>query len=83
MSGIARYAQTPDVAVVLTDMLMPVLDGPTTIRALRNLNPNVRVIGMSGYTRQRMQGAAPDLLLQKPFRAADLLEAIHSILVAR
>ncbi len=81
--GIALYARNSDVAVVVTDMLMPVLDGPTTIRALRKLNPNVRVIGMSGYTRQRMSGAAPDVLLQKPFRAADLLSAIHAILTAR
>jgi two-component system cell cycle sensor histidine kinase/response regulator CckA len=80
--GIALYAQNPDVAVVLTDMLMPVLDGPTTIRALRKLNPHVRIIGMSGYTRQRMNEAAPDLLLQKPFRAADLLHAISSTLSA-
>lgn len=78
--GIALYAQNPDVAVVVTDMLMPVLDGPTTIRALRNLNPKVRVLGMSGYTRQRMSGPMPDLLLQKPFRAPDLLNAIHSVL---
>jgi CheY-like chemotaxis protein len=78
--GIARYAQTPGIALVVTDMLMPVLDGPTTIRALRKLNPHVRIIGMSGYTRQRMHGAAPDLMLQKPFRAVDLLGAIHSIL---
>jgi CheY-like chemotaxis protein len=78
--GIALYARNPDVALVLTDMLMPVLDGPTTIRALRKLNPNVRVIGMSGYTRQRMSGPAPDLLLQKPFRAADLLNAIRAAL---
>jgi two-component system cell cycle sensor histidine kinase/response regulator CckA len=78
--GIALYAQNPGVAVVLTDMLMPVLDGPTTIRALRQLNPNVRVIGMSGYTSQRTAGPLPNLLLQKPFRAADLLNAIHSLL---
>jgi len=78
--GIALYAQNPDVAVVLTDMLMPVLDGPTTIRALRQLNPNVRVVGMSGYTSQRTTGPLPDLLLQKPFRAADLLNAIHALL---
>jgi PAS domain S-box-containing protein len=78
--GIALYAQHPDVAVVLTDMLMPVLDGPTTIRALRQLNPNVRVMGMSGYTSQRTTGPMPDLLLQKPFRAADLLNAIHALL---
>lgn len=78
--GIALYAQNPDVAVVVTDMLMPVLDGPTTIRALRNLNPNLRVLGMSGYTSHRMSGPMPDLLLQKPFRAADLLNAIHVVL---
>ncbi|MFL6246606.1 MAG: ATP-binding protein, partial [Thermoanaerobaculia bacterium] len=80
--GIALYARNSDIAVVLTDMLMPVLDGPTTIRALRKLNPNVRVIGMSGYTRQRLSGAAPDLMLQKPFRASELLNAIHSMLTA-
>jgi len=78
--GIALYAQNPDIAVVLTDMLMPVLDGPTTIRALRKLNPHVRIIGMSGYTKQRMNETAPDLLLQKPFRAADLLNAVRSTL---
>lgn len=78
--GIALYAQNPDVAVVVTDMLMPVLDGPTTIRALRKLNPNVRVLGMSGYISQRMSGPVPDLLLQKPFRASDLLVAVHSVL---
>jgi two-component system cell cycle sensor histidine kinase/response regulator CckA len=78
--GIALYAQNPGVAVVVTDMLMPVLDGPTTIRALRKLNPNVRVLGMSGYISPRMSGPMPDLLLQKPFRAPDLLNAIHSVL---
>jgi len=35
---------------------------------------------MSGYTSQRTPGPMPDLLLQKPFRAADLLDAIHSLL---
>lgn len=78
--GIALYERNPDVAVVLVHMLMPVVDGPATIRGLRKLNPNVRVIGMIGYTRQRMSGPAPDLLLQKPFRAADLLAAIHAAL---
>ena len=80
--GIALYAQNHDVAVVVTDMLMPVLDGPTTIRALRKLNPNVRVVGMSGYTSRRMTGPLPDLLLQKPFRAPDLLNAIQSVLTS-
>lgn len=78
--GIALYAQNPDIAVVVTDMLMPVLDGPTTIRALRKLNPNLRVVGMSGYTSKRMSGPLPDVMLEKPFRAPDLLNAIHAVL---
>jgi hypothetical protein len=40
----------------------------------------MRVMGMSGYTSQRTSGPRPDLLLQKPFRAANLLNAIHSLL---
>ncbi|HKS24266.1 MAG TPA: response regulator [Thermoanaerobaculia bacterium] len=81
--GITLYERNPDVAVVLVDMLMPGVDGPATTRGLRKMNPNVRVIGMIGYTRQRMSGPAPDLLLQKPFRAADLLAAIHAALPSR
>lgn len=78
--GVALYAQNPKTAVVLTDMLMPILDGPTTIRALRRVNPNVRIIGMSGFASRPGNGPHPDILLQKPFRAADLLSAIQSVL---
>lgn len=35
---------------------------------------------MSGLTSQRTSGPMPDLLLRKPFRAADLLNAIHVLL---
>ena len=72
--GIALYAQTPDVAVVVTDMRMPVLE------ALREINPNVRVLGMSSDVSPAMTEPMPDVLLRKPFRAADLLNAIHSVL---
>src|SRR5438876_3465547 len=33
---------------VLTDMLMPFMDGPTTIRVLRKIDPNVKIIAASG-----------------------------------
>ena len=42
-----RSAQGRD-QVVLTDMMMPYMDGPATIRALRKLNPAVRIIASSG-----------------------------------
>lgn len=78
--GVALYAQNPDTAVVVTDMLMPIMDGPTTIRALRRVNPHVRIIGMSGFTPRPQSAPAPNVLLQKPFRAAELLSAVHRLL---
>ncbi len=35
-------------AVALTDMIVPVIDGPSTIRVLRKMNPAVRIIAASG-----------------------------------
>ncbi|MDB6130264.1 MAG: Histidine kinase, partial [Verrucomicrobiales bacterium] len=37
-----------EIGVVLTDMAMPIMDGPALIIALRSINPNVRIIGSSG-----------------------------------
>jgi len=45
---------------VLTDMLMPFMDGPSTIRVLRKMDPNVKIIAASGLMiarRSRMQPA--------------------------
>ena len=37
-----------EIAAVLTDMAMPVMDGPALIAALLKMNPGVRIIGSSG-----------------------------------
>lgn len=39
-----------EISVVITDMMMPVMDGPVTIRALQKLNPQVHIIASSGLT---------------------------------
>src|SRR5437868_2550108 len=47
--AIAVYAQHRDeIKAVLTDMMMPYMDGPATIRALKKLNPAVKIIASSG-----------------------------------
>ena len=40
--------QGHEIAIVLTDMAMPVMDGPSTVVALKVMNPKVRLIGSSG-----------------------------------
>ncbi len=39
-----------EIAVVLTDMTMPVMDGAATIQVLKKINPAVRIIAASGLT---------------------------------
>jgi CheY-like chemotaxis protein len=47
--AVAVYAQHKnEIAVVLTDMMMPVMDGPATIRALMRINPAIKIIAASG-----------------------------------
>ena len=83
--AVALYALHPhEIAVVLTDLLMPIMDGTATIRALLRLDPNVKVILMSGTA---MPGQLNQLLphgawvaLGKPFTAAELLHALDQLL---
>jgi PAS domain S-box-containing protein len=83
--AVALYAEHKDeIAVVLTDMLMPFMDGPATIRALRKMNPSVKIIGASGLaTTQSSEEASlagVSVFLIKPYTAEKLLTAIAEIL---
>ncbi len=73
------------IAVVITDMMMPVMDGPTTIRALQSLDPGVRIIASSGmHGRGDDAAEGPGALvrhfLPKPYSAATLLTALREVL---
>jgi PAS domain S-box-containing protein len=68
------------IQLVVTDMVMPHLDGPATIRALRQINPNLIVIATSGV---RSTGQLIDVMklgvkafLTKPYTAERLLTAV-------
>jgi PleD family two-component response regulator len=52
--GLALYAQRKDeIAVVLIDMMMPILDGLSAIRALLRINPRIRIVAASGLDAKR------------------------------
>lgn len=83
--AIPIYAQRRDeIAVVLTDMLMPFMDGPATIRALQKMNLQVRIIAASGLTAGHKPGEAAlegvKQFLSKPYTAEKLLKAIAEAL---
>jgi two-component system cell cycle sensor histidine kinase/response regulator CckA len=83
--ALALYAEhRMQIAVVLTDMMMPIMDGNVTIRALKAMNPNVRTIAASGLGSESQCRAATvagcNHFLPKPYTAEAVLEALHSVL---
>jgi len=84
-SGQAAYERhRAEVRVVLTDMSMPIMDGPTTIRAILALDPDVRIIACSGLRSEPGAAQAKDLkvkaFLTKPYTASALLGTLQKVL---
>lgn len=73
-----------EIALVLTDMMMPVMDGRALAIALRQIDPKVRIIGASGLSSRSQGAAGRDLemthFLPKPFTADVLTTALRRVL---
>ena len=86
--GVSLYVQNQhEVAVVLTDMSMPVMDGPAMIFALRTINPAVQIIGSSGLAAEdsanRAASAGVERFVPKPYTASVLLHVLQEILAGQ
>ncbi|HWC77775.1 MAG TPA: ATP-binding protein, partial [Blastocatellia bacterium] len=79
--ALALYANRRDeIEVVLTDLMMPYMDGAATIRALRKMNPNVRIIASSGLNENSRAIEGVKMFLPKPYTAETLLNALAEAL---
>ncbi|MDD4736662.1 MAG: transporter substrate-binding domain-containing protein, partial [Kiritimatiellae bacterium] len=83
--AVVKYRQHQEnINLVLLDMTMPVMNGRDCFVALRELNPDVKVIMASGFTGQNdvrpllKQGLAA--FIEKPYRHATLSRVIHEVL---
>jgi two-component system cell cycle sensor histidine kinase/response regulator CckA len=71
-----------DLACVVSDVVMPGMDGPTLVRTLRNIWPELPAILVSGYADAplRAQLASEQVcFLSKPFAMADLANAVAAL----
>jgi PAS domain S-box-containing protein len=72
------------IAGVLTDMLMPHMDGAATIRVLKSIDPSVKIIAASGLMDAERVKDATGLdniaFLMKPFTAEKLLTTVKRVL---
>lgn len=83
--AVAHYAQrSPKIDVVITDVLMPIMDGLSTIRALQKMNPKIKIIAASGLALNKNMVDTSELnvetFLSKPFTAEQLLKTLAAVL---
>ena len=71
-----------NVDLVVSDVVMPEMDGPTLLRHLRQRNPDIRIIFMSGYAeeafRKNLSADENFVFLPKPFTLKKLAETVKA-----
>lgn len=83
--AVALYENRKDeIAVVITDMMMPVMDGAELVRTLSELNPQIKILGTSGLLeageKNQAQSPAVKAFLPKPYTAEKLLVSLAAVL---
>lgn len=81
--GVATFSQhRNEIRAVLTDMMMPVMNGPAMVNVLRALKPGLAIVGMTGLPERTgvkgLENLDLSALLTKPFSGEELLRALHT-----
>jgi two-component system cell cycle sensor histidine kinase/response regulator CckA len=68
------------VDLVVSDVVMPEMDGPTLLKTMRGRNPNLKIIFVSGYAEDAFEKSLPEnqqfAFLPKPFTLTQLVAAV-------
>ncbi|WP_392534606.1 response regulator [Nostoc sp. C117] len=88
MDAIALYTKyEQEISVVLIDMMMPGMDGLTTITILKKINPDIKIIGVSGLASNhkmlKMLGNGVKSFLSKPYTSGDLLINLQMVIATK
>jgi two-component system cell cycle sensor histidine kinase/response regulator CckA len=79
-------AHHPDIDLMVSDVVMPTMDGPTTARAARASHPDLPILFISGYAEEQLRKSI-DLdrvgFLAKPFSVQQLAEAVRAALQSK
>jgi len=72
--------------LLISDVVMPVMDGPTMVREARKTRPELPILFMSGYAEEQLRRSI-DIdnvaFLPKPFSVQELSEAARKVLASR
>ncbi|KOP25321.1 histidine kinase [Hapalosiphon sp. MRB220] len=84
IEAVALYAQYKDkISAAIIDMMMPNMDGTTTINTLLKMNPFLRIIAVSGLATGEQvllnHKTTHTIFLPKPYTAQELLKVLHMV----
>ena len=78
--------QGGQVDLVVSDVVMPEMDGPTLMKELRRRNPEIRIIFVSGYAEDAFEKGMPEAhqfeFLPKPFTLKQLVSKVKETMTS-
>ena len=77
-----RLVEKQPVHLLLTDVVMPIMNGLELAKRVEAVSPTTKVLLMSGYSTAAVKGSGRPLL-PKPFHADELVNAVRQILNSR
>jgi hypothetical protein len=85
MEAVEIYIKNRDrIKVILLDMVMPLMDGSATIQEIRKVDPNVKIIAVSGLTSEENMGKGIEgnvqAFLAKPYTSDTLLKTLSRVI---
>jgi len=85
LEGVESFCKhQKEIVAVLLDITMPKMGGVDAMKKMREANPRIPVVLVSGYSEVEIESLAeedqPDMFVAKPFRAKDLKKALYKVL---
>lgn len=75
-----------EISAIIMDMIMPSLDGATTIRILNKVNPQIKIIAVSGLVSDPQlpidSGSSVKAFLAKPYTSEELLTTVAEVIAS-
>ena len=72
--------------LVVSDVVMPEMDGPTMLKAMRGRNPDLKIIFVSGYAEDAFARSLPEnqqfAFLPKPFTLSQLVAQVKETMTS-
>lgn len=84
IQAVELFKQNPNIRLIITDLMMPVMDGRAAMRQVRKMSPETPLLATSGLSSSLTGMSHPpeeaDLFIAKPYQSDILLKAVHHLL---